>query len=50
MKVPASHPPSVVSKHDNPHRRLAFSSVVEHHNPTAFHSPRQGFYLLFKLQ
>jgi hypothetical protein len=46
VKAPACHPPSFVCKRNNPQRALAFSSMVEHHNPSAIHSPLQGFYLL----
>ncbi len=49
MKAPASHPTSFISKRNDPHRRPAFLLVLKHHNPTALHSPRQGFYLLLNV-
>jgi hypothetical protein len=49
VKVPASHPPSFVSKRNQPHHGAAFSSAVEHFNPTALHSLRQGFYLFINV-
>src|SRR5262245_42433514 len=49
MKLPASHSSPFVSKRHKPHHITAFSSALEHLNPTALHSPRQGFHLLIEV-
>jgi hypothetical protein len=49
MKLPASHSSPFVGKRHKPHHGTAFSSALEHLNPTALYSPRQGFYLLIEV-